>query len=91
MSQPAVERTYHERIRIGTLVNGLGKIPPERWISQILPHGFESFGSITGSLGPCRQLTALVKITGSEGTAIPDSAAWSRKLSPTAMNLPQPR
>jgi sugar phosphate isomerase/epimerase len=43
---PAASKPYVERIRIGTLVNGLGKIPVDRWISQILPHGFESF-SIT--------------------------------------------
>jgi sugar phosphate isomerase/epimerase len=44
MSEQPPAGAYHERIRVGTLVNGGGKIPAERWISQILPHGFESFG-----------------------------------------------
>ena len=34
------------------------------------------------------QLIALVKTTGSAGTGRPDSAAWSEKLRPIAMNLP---
>ena len=34
-------------------------------------------GIITGSFGPCRQLTALVKNTGSAGIGRSDSAAWS--------------
>jgi hypothetical protein len=43
---------------------------------------------MTLSLGPVMLLIALVKTTGSAGTGRPDSAAWSEKLRPTAMNLP---
>jgi sugar phosphate isomerase/epimerase len=34
---------FKQKIRIGTLVNGLGANPAD-YIRQILPHGFESFG-----------------------------------------------
>src|SRR4051812_31335325 len=43
---------------------------------------------VTLSLGPVMQLVAFVKMTGSSGTGRLDSAAWSEKLRPTAMNLP---
>ena len=37
----------------------------------------EPRGITTGSSGPWMQLTALVKTTGSAGSAMFDSAAWS--------------
>ena len=51
-TEPATP-AHEQRIRIGTLVNGLGRVAAESWIRQILPHGFESF-SITfwQTLGP---------------------------------------
>jgi hypothetical protein len=47
-------------------------------------------GIITWSFGPVRQLTALVNSTGSSGIGRFDSAAWSAKFRPTAMNLDTP-
>ena len=34
---------YEEKIRIGTMVAGHGKVAPADYIRQIVPHGFESF------------------------------------------------
>ena len=38
---------------------------------------FEPFGTITSSFGPHTQLGAFEKSTGSTGTGMFDSAAWS--------------
>ena len=38
---------------------------------------FEPFGMITSSSGPQTELGALEKSTGSAGTGMSDSAAWS--------------
>ncbi len=44
----------------------------------------------TVSFGPVKQETALVKTTGSAGIGRLDSAAWSAKFRPMAMNLRTP-
>jgi sugar phosphate isomerase/epimerase len=89
-NQPAVP-AYRERIRIGTLVNGLGKVPPERWISQILPHGFESFGITFWQTTGTVELAELAKrVAGSldgSGAVISSLAVFGNPLEGTPTDL----
>ena len=50
----------------------------------------EPRGMTTSSFGPFRQVMALVNRTGSAGIGRFDSAAWSAKFRPMAMNLRLP-
>ncbi|NLG26287.1 MAG: sugar phosphate isomerase/epimerase, partial [Chloroflexi bacterium] len=77
-------------IRIGTLVNGLGKDPAD-YIRQILPHGFESF-SITfwQTLGSVNiaALSARVRETlGDSGAVISSLSMFGNPLESTPIDL----
>ncbi len=90
-SVPAPGSPYQERIRIGTLVNGLGKVPPERWIAQILPHGFESFGitfwQTTGTVELAELARKVAEVLSGSGAVISSLAVFGNPLEATPKDL----
>ena len=63
---------YKEKIRIGTMVGGHGKVAPADHIRQIVPHGFESF-EIT--FGPSVEGLDLAKLAADVNAALAGSDA----------------
>ncbi len=72
-----------EKIRIGTLVNGLQK-DPANYIAQILPHGFESFSinfwQKTGGVNLKKMAESVKKTLGDSGAVISSLGIYGNPL-----------